>query len=151
MCILQTHVAAVTSLEPESLECIRNYKKSLIHFFSQHDLSPIFIETVVKQGGKGFDYKEFTGAALECIGRSNHTEIEVLPVPADRLKEARVRYIYIHAYLQRNLHACLFRLVNVAFDAIKWFYEADITAAALLFHSVQKLSSLFSIVQHCII
>lgn len=54
--------------------------KSLVAFFSTKKESPIFIETVKKQ----------TEREKQLAGLGYHTEIEVLPVPDDRLREARV-------------------------------------------------------------
>ncbi|KAL8275748.1 hypothetical protein Esti_000311 [Eimeria stiedai] len=73
------HCSAVTGLEPEAFECIRNYSKSLVAFFSSRGEAPLFIETVRMQPQQ----------ERQMAGLGPHTEIEVLPIPADRLKEAR--------------------------------------------------------------
>lgn len=79
MCV-QAHCGAVTSLEEEAYEEIRNFCKSLVAYFAQRELSPIFIETVTRQASE----------ERQLVGLGHHTEIEVLPIPQERLKEARV-------------------------------------------------------------
>ncbi|OEH73778.1 hypothetical protein cyc_04678 [Cyclospora cayetanensis] len=76
------HCAALTGLEEEPFECVRNYMKSLVAFFASRGEAPLFLETVPKQAE----------AERQMAGLGEHTEIEVLPLPAERLKEARVYF-----------------------------------------------------------
>ncbi|XP_026193266.1 CWF19-like protein 2 [Cyclospora cayetanensis] len=56
--------------------------KSLVAFFASRGEAPLFLETVPKQAE----------AERQMAGLGEHTEIEVLPLPAERLKEARVYF-----------------------------------------------------------
>ena len=78
--LMQPHCSAVTGLEEEAFECMRNYMKSLVAFFSKRGQAPLFIETVPKQNA----------ADRQLAGLGPHTEVDVLPLPVDRLQEARV-------------------------------------------------------------
>lgn len=71
----------MTGLEEEAFECMRNYMKTLVAFFASRGEAPLFLETVPKQNT----------AEKQLIGLGFHTEVDVLPLPADRLQEARVR------------------------------------------------------------
>lgn len=81
---MQPHCASVTSLEEEAFESLRNYMKTLVAFFSKKGQAPLFLETVTR----------LVEAEKQLVGMGPHTEVDVLPLPEDRLAEARV-YIYI--------------------------------------------------------
>nr|CEL69265.1 TPA: protein cwfj c-terminus 1 family protein [Neospora caninum Liverpool] len=77
------HVSSVTTLDDAGYEELRNFQKSLVMYFKEtRQEAPIFIETV----------SHFVSKEKLWMGAGPHTAIEVLPIPLDRLQEAKTYF-----------------------------------------------------------
>ncbi|EPR60331.1 cwfj family protein [Toxoplasma gondii GT1] len=81
--IPSAHVSSVTTLDDAGYEEIRNFQKSLVTYFKDaRQEAPIFIETV----------SHFVSKEKLWMGAGPHTAVEVLPIPVDRLSEAKTYF-----------------------------------------------------------
>ncbi|KEP64031.1 UNVERIFIED_CONTAM: cwfj family protein [Hammondia hammondi] len=81
--IPSAHVSSVTTLDDAGYEEIRNFQKSLVTYFKEaRQEAPIFIETV----------SHFVSKEKLWMGAGPHTAVEVLPIPVDRLTEAKTYF-----------------------------------------------------------
>ncbi|PFH35768.1 cwfj family protein [Besnoitia besnoiti] len=77
------HVSSVTTVDDAGYEELRNFQKSIVTYFQEtRGELPVFIETVT----------HFVAKEKLWMGAGPHTAVEVLPIPQDRLLEAKTYF-----------------------------------------------------------
>eukprot|EP00915_Cephaloidophora_sp_WS-2016_P010083 GHVH01014636.1.p1 GENE.GHVH01014636.1~~GHVH01014636.1.p1 ORF type:complete len:401 (-),score=68.20 GHVH01014636.1:3403-4605(-) len=77
-----SHRPSTVSLDEDTSEYLRTYQKLLVRFFDARSMVPLFLETASSAP---------TQEAL-MLGGGHHVSVEVIPIPFDRLEEARMSF-----------------------------------------------------------